>query len=159
MKLYLYLEASDYTKPVPLLPVSGLRSWGHGYVLPICQYSFFCKNSFILRCLVHFFVIVNFSVWLVFLSFFNICACHLYCFLLIKRYHYWTIEHFERCNISLKYYFDFEWHLYQHFIVKKWRFYSVYSVSNVTRIKKLYKNVFYIENFTDDATWSRIIEL
>ena len=28
--------------------LSGLRSRGHGYVLPICQYSF-CKNSFISR--------------------------------------------------------------------------------------------------------------
>ena len=36
----------------------------------LCRYSF-CKNSFILRCLFHFFfVIVNFSVWFVFLVFF-----------------------------------------------------------------------------------------
>ena len=33
--------------------LSGLRSRGHGYVLPICQYSF-CKKI-ISRCLFHFF--------------------------------------------------------------------------------------------------------
>jgi len=33
--------------------LSGLRSSGHGYVLPIYQYSF-CKNYFISRCLFHF---------------------------------------------------------------------------------------------------------
>jgi len=71
--------------------VSGLRSRRHGHVLPMCQYSF-CKNSFIPRCLFHFLVIVNFSVWLVswclfffVFLFFNICVCHLL-FLLIKRY-------------------------------------------------------------------------
>ena len=37
----------------------GLRSRGHGYVLPIiCQYSF-CKNSCIPRCLFHFLYFFN----------------------------------------------------------------------------------------------------
>ena len=58
----------------------------------ICQY-YFCKNSFIPRCVFHFSVIVNFSVWFVFLvffcSFFNTCVffCHSL-LLLIKRYHH-----------------------------------------------------------------------
>jgi len=42
---------------VSILPpeknLSGLHSRGHGYVLPICQYSF-CKNSFVPWCLFHF---------------------------------------------------------------------------------------------------------
>ena len=34
--------------------LSGLRSRGHAYILPICQYSFFVKKNFIPRCLFYF---------------------------------------------------------------------------------------------------------
>ena len=71
--------------------LSGLRSRGHCYVLPICYCIIFCKNSFIPRCVFHFFVIESstsvcdsFLVFFSFLSFsfvfFNICVCHLLLF-------------------------------------------------------------------------------
>ena len=43
----------SHTLP-PEKNLSGLRSRGHGYVLPICQYSFFVKKIFIPRCLFYF---------------------------------------------------------------------------------------------------------
>ena len=60
-KLFKSIQSPSHCPSHRLPPeknLSGLRSRGHGYVLPICQYSF-CRNSFILRCIFHIFVIVN----------------------------------------------------------------------------------------------------
>ena len=62
--------------------LSGLRSRGHGYVLPIYQYSF-CKKLFYSPDAYFIFVIVHFSVWFVYwclflyFSFFKQLRCHL----------------------------------------------------------------------------------
>ena len=64
----------------------------HGYVSIV----FFSKNSFIPRCLFHFFVIVNLTVWFVFFNIFGIFSVFFFfqhlrlsfvIFLLITRYH------------------------------------------------------------------------
>ena len=73
--------------------LSGLRSRGHGYVRPICQYSF-CRNSYS-QTIISFFcncqLLCMICVFGVFISFFR-CFQHFrlsfVVFLLIKRYHH-----------------------------------------------------------------------
>ena len=93
-KLFKSIQSSSHCLSHILPPeknLSGLRSRGHAYVLPICQYSFFVKKIFIPRCLFYFFVIVNLSVWFVF-----------WCFLSLFRFSFFSTVVFVICCFTNK---------------------------------------------------------